>query len=152
MHTTRDELRTRSRFCVFNPKVRGCASMPVEPCRFYVRLTGVIVAVLFSASNAFAGASENCAAAAAYEYGQQDFSEALRLCRPLAEKGAKAQYALGFMYTNGEGVMEDHTEAALWYRRAANHAATPSSSASVLSIACLGFPTVPTSVLASRGR
>ena len=62
--------------------------MPVE-LRLSSRLSGV-VAVLLSASSAFAGASEDCAAAAAY--GQQDYAAALRLCRPLAEQGdPKAQ-------------------------------------------------------------
>jgi TPR repeat protein len=84
-------------------------------------LTGVVIAILLSTSSALAGASEDCAAAAVNVHGQQDYAKALRLCRPLAEQGdAKAQYALGFMYTNGEGVQEDHTEAALLYRQAAN--------------------------------
>ncbi len=30
-----------------------------------------------------------------------------------------AQYNLGFMYANGEGVPPDYAEAAKWYRRAA---------------------------------
>ena len=84
-------------------------------------LTGVVVAILRSTSSALAGASEDCAAVAVNVYGKQDYAKALRLCRPLAEQGdAKAQYTLGFMYTNGEGVQEDHTAAALWYRQAAN--------------------------------
>jgi TPR repeat protein len=93
--------------------------MPVE-LRLSSRLTlsGVIVAVLLSTSSAFAGTSEDCAAAAAY--GQQDYAAALRLCRPLAEQGdAKAQSALGFMYTNAEGVQQDYAESAKWYRKAA---------------------------------
>jgi hypothetical protein len=82
-------------------------------------LSGVIVAVLLSASNAFAGASEDCAAAAAD--GQQDYAATLRLCRPLAEQGdAKAQSRLGFMYLTGQGVAQSDTEAAKWYRRAAD--------------------------------
>ena len=81
-------------------------------------LSGVIVAVLLSASSAFAGASEDCAAGAAY--GQRDYAAALRLCRSLAEQGdAKAQSALGFMYTNGEGVQKDYAASAKWYRKAA---------------------------------
>jgi TPR repeat protein len=84
-------------------------------------LSGVIVAVLLSSGTAIAGTSEDCVAAAAYVYGQQDYTEALRLCRPLAEQGdAKAQSALGLMYTNGEGVQKDYAEAAKWYRKAAD--------------------------------
>ena len=93
--------------------------MPVE-LRLSSRLTltGVIVAFLLSASSAFAGASEDCTAAAAY--GQQDYVAALRLCRPLAEQGdAKAQSDLGFMYAKGQGVPQDDAEAVRWYRKAA---------------------------------
>ena len=40
--------------------------------------------------------------------------------RPCAEQGdAPAQYFLGRMYDNGEGVPEDYAEAARWYRLAA---------------------------------
>ena len=91
-------------------------------------LTAAIVALLLSASLAYGGASEDCAAAAGY--GKEDYSAALRLCRPLAEQGdAKAQSALGFMYTNGEGVQQDYTEAALWYRQAANQGLARAQSA-----------------------
>lgn len=39
----------------------------------------------------------------------------------LAEKGsANAQFNLGAMYDNGDGVTEDDAEAAKWYREAAN--------------------------------
>ena len=83
-------------------------------------LSGVIVAVLLSASSAFAGASEDCAAGAAYGQEEEDYAVALRLCRSLAEQGdAKAQSALGFMYTNGEGVQKDYAASAKWYRKAA---------------------------------
>ena len=82
-------------------------------------LTAAIAALLLSASLASGGAVEDCGAAAVY--GKEDYSVALRLCRPLAEQGdAKAEFALGFMYTNGEGVQQDYTEAALWYRQAAD--------------------------------
>lgn len=57
-------------------------------------------------------------ASAAYERG--DFATAFRLVKPLAEQGnAKAQYNLGVMYHNGEGVPQDYTEAMKWYQRAA---------------------------------
>jgi uncharacterized protein len=49
-----------------------------------------------------------------------DYGTALRLLRPLAEQGnAKAQYFLGFMYLNGQGVKLDYSEAAKWYWNAA---------------------------------
>ncbi len=45
---------------------------------------------------------------------------ALREWRPLAEQGnAKAQYNLGVMYDNGQGVPQDYAKAVEWYRKAA---------------------------------
>lgn len=54
----------------------------------------------------------------AYERG--DFATAMREWRPLAEQGyAAAQFNLGIMYDNGQGVPEHDAEAAKWYRLAA---------------------------------
>ena len=53
-------------------------------------------------------------------YKRGDYATALEEWRPLAEQGlARAQHDLGFMYDNGEGVAQDHSEAARWYRLAA---------------------------------
>ena len=55
---------------------------------------------------------------AAYQRG--DFATAMREWRPLAEAGnAVAQYNLGQMYANGEGVPKDDAEAVKWWRLAA---------------------------------
>ena len=55
---------------------------------------------------------------AAYE--SKDYATALKLWRPLAEQGdAQAQYNLGIMYDNGQGVPQDDAEAVKWYRKAA---------------------------------
>jgi hypothetical protein len=79
-------------------------------------MIGVFVAVLFSASSAFAGALEDAIAA----YDQKDYATALRLVRPLAEQGdPKAQGVLGDMYWRGEGVPQDYAEAVAWFRKAA---------------------------------
>ncbi len=49
-----------------------------------------------------------------------DYMTALRLWRPLAAQGyAYAQYNLGGMYREGQGVPQDYAEAAKWYRKAA---------------------------------
>jgi uncharacterized protein len=92
-------------------------------------LSAITVAVLLSArTTVIAGTSEDCAAAAAY--GQQDYYEAFRLCGSLAEQGdARAQSALGFMITNGEGVKVDYALSAKWYRKAAEQRYAPSQSA-----------------------
>lgn len=55
----------------------------------------------------------------AYAMGQYD--KALESLVPLAESSDHpyAQYYLGVMYANGQGVKQDFTEAARWYERAA---------------------------------
>ena len=53
-------------------------------------------------------------------YNQGDYETALTEWRPLAEEGnAEAQFNLGALYDEGEGVQEDYAEAAKWYRLAA---------------------------------
>lgn len=53
-------------------------------------------------------------------YQRRDYATALRLWRPLADKGdAKAQARLGFMYQVGSGVAQDDEEGMKWYRLAA---------------------------------
>ena len=54
----------------------------------------------------------------AFEAG--DYATALQEWRPLAEQGdADAQYFLGVMYKNGQGVPQDYAESVKWYRLAA---------------------------------
>ena len=53
-------------------------------------------------------------------YDRGVYATALREWRPLAEQGdAVAQYNLGLMYGNGQGVPQDYAEAVKWYRLAA---------------------------------
>ena len=55
---------------------------------------------------------------AAFQAG--DYATALQEWTPLAKAGdALAQNSLGFMYNNGNGVLQDYKEAAKWYRLAA---------------------------------
>ena len=55
---------------------------------------------------------------AAFQAG--DYATALQEWAPLAEAGlAQAQTSLGFMYNNGNGVLQDYKEAVKWYRLAA---------------------------------
>ena len=54
----------------------------------------------------------------AYERG--DYATALRQWRLLAEQGdASAQYNLGLLYTNGQGVPKDDVQARQWFEKAA---------------------------------
>ena len=56
-----------------------------------------------------------------YESVAIDDAEALKWFRMAAEQdNSKAQYAIGVMYYNGEGVTKDFAEAEKWYRKAAD--------------------------------
>lgn len=49
-----------------------------------------------------------------------DYATALREWRPRAVNGdANAQYGLGYMYRNGQGMPQDSSEAGRWYKKAA---------------------------------
>lgn len=77
----------------------------------------LLVVFVCAAGPAVAGPYED--GNAAYQKG--DHSTALRLWRPLAEQGdARAQFSLGFMYRNGQGVPQDDAAAMSWYRKAAD--------------------------------
>jgi TPR repeat protein len=53
-------------------------------------------------------------------YKKKDYATALREWRPLAAQGdADAQYNLGLIYDNGQGVTQDFAEALKWYRLSA---------------------------------
>ena len=49
-----------------------------------------------------------------------DYATALREWRPLAEQGdARAQFDLGLLYENGDGVPRDYAKAHEWYEKSA---------------------------------
>ena len=53
-------------------------------------------------------------------YKRQDYATALKIFSELANQGyADAQNNLGFMYENGQGVLQDDLKAIRWYRKAA---------------------------------
>ncbi len=57
-------------------------------------------------------------AAAAYDKG--NYAQTIKILKPLAVQGnANAQYFLGSMYENGQGVTQDYREAVKWYRQSA---------------------------------
>jgi uncharacterized protein len=85
---------------------------------FTGNILAVFVAATFVLGAASARAGELEDATAAYSRG--DYATALRLMRPLAEKGdVTAQNNLGVIYFKGEGVAKDLKEAEKWYRLAA---------------------------------
>jgi len=74
-----------------------------------------IAAIFIAVSVAIAGDYEDGVAAAK----RGDYETALQIFRPLADQGdAGAQYNLGVLYGNGQGVPQDHAEAVKWYRKA----------------------------------
>jgi len=78
---------------------------------------GLVVVALF-VGVVTAHAADFDAGFKAYQRG--DFATALRIFRQLAEQGdASAQYNLGFMYDNGQGVSQDYAESMRWYSKAA---------------------------------
>jgi TPR repeat protein len=71
---------------------------------------------IWGVSRAFAGPWEDGMVA----YNRGDYMPAIRLFRPLAEKGnAKAQHLLGVMYRKGEGVARNSVRSFVWFSRAA---------------------------------
>ena len=53
-------------------------------------------------------------------YQRGDYTAALREWQPLAKQGqAVAQYHIGLLYANGQGVSKDDAEARQWYEKAA---------------------------------
>lgn len=60
----------------------------------------------------------------------QDYRSAFIRLKPWAEKGNKdAQYAVGYMYYYGQGVVEDKKEAYVWIKCAANQGQEQASAA-----------------------
>jgi TPR repeat protein len=83
-----------------------------------VLAAGLAAVLLFSLPRiAAAGAFED----GADEYRRGNISAALKDWQPLAESGnAEAQFAVGSLYLNGQGVARDFTAAETWLRKAAD--------------------------------
>jgi TPR repeat protein len=80
------------------------------------RALTVVVAAVGLAGGAIAGPLDDGAAAVK----SGDYAAALAVYRPLAEQGNPvAQYSLGQMYFNGQGVTRNDAEALKWYSLAA---------------------------------
>ncbi len=95
-------------------------------------MKSILTALLLSISLIFSSGMTSSAqdfqkGAEAYQSG--DFATALKEWVPLAERGnAVAQYNLGLMYANGQGVVQDGKQAAKWYRKAAEQGLTEAPS------------------------
>lgn len=84
-------------------------------------LIGLFFAFGFSACSTSKGTVTGGATKSAETaYMSGDYTTALREWQPRAEKGdAEAQYGLGYMYRQGQGVPKDSKEAGKWYGKAA---------------------------------
>src|SRR5215204_6388306 len=84
-----------------------------------ILIGGAVMALVAASgviSKAFAGPWEDGMAA----YNRGDYVPAIRLFRPLAEKGnPKAQSVIGVMYRKGEGVARSSARAFMWFSLAA---------------------------------
>ena len=79
-------------------------------------ISAAVISVVMLATSAFAQDFQKGLEAAQ----SGDFATALQEWRPLAEQGhADAQFNLGIMYDNGDGVSQDYAEAVKWYQLAA---------------------------------
>jgi len=80
-------------------------------------IKGVLFALVFVFAAPVAGQDFDTGDEA---YQRGDYAAALHEWLPLAEQGhAQAQYHLGIMYLIGNGVSQNHAEAAKWYHKAA---------------------------------
>ena len=80
----------------------------------------LLLAILyFLATSSFAASNPFDDAIAAYE--RDDYVQAIKLFRQLAEQGHQwAQRRVGSMYAEGKGAPQDYQEAVKWYRLAAD--------------------------------
>lgn len=75
-----------------------------------------LLGLLAASASAIADDYEDGVAA----YGKSDYATAISRFTDAAEQGNdRAQYALGAMYHEGEGVPKNHEAAAYWYTKAA---------------------------------
>lgn len=81
---------------------------------------GLVAVFGLAAGEARADSPQNCSpGCAAYASGK--YEEAAAWYRKAAEQGdADAQYNLGNLYAQGQGVAQDDAQAVAWYRKAAN--------------------------------
>jgi TPR repeat protein len=85
-----------------------------------VRLAAASALLAISLPCAMAGSPEEDFRAGLSAFNGGDFSAALRLWRPLADRNdPRSQAGIGFMYHRGLGVKTDDVQAAFWLRKAA---------------------------------
>ena len=86
-----------------------------------MRISILVVTALMLTLTACSRNSDHKLDGAISALAKKDYAGALAIIQPLAKDGnAKAQYNLGKMYLDGTGVDRNATEAAKWYRLAAD--------------------------------
>mgnify|MGYP000843567632 CR=1 FL=1 len=81
-----------------------------------VLLFAALIIFISVITEVYAGQNEEIIAA----HKSGDYDKAFTLAKPLALQGdAQAQYALGVMYSSGQGVRQNDAEATKWYRKSA---------------------------------
>lgn len=89
------------------------------------RLAALVLAVSLITGPIASQAAGDPQALAAYQ--ANNYKEAMRLYKPLAEQGdPEAQYYVGRMYEKGQGVKKDYDEMVKWYRKSADAGYAPS--------------------------
>ena len=90
--------------------------MRTRRLREFSRLTAFVFSVVCLTTPAWADFK-----AGEKAYQRNDYATALREWQPLAKQGqAAAQYQLGLLYANGQGVPKDDVRARQWYEKAAS--------------------------------
>ena len=100
----------------------GSMSAAAWLCRLLRRLpaAAVLAALVIIAAPGYAPAQSALRRGEA-ALARQNYAAAVALLSPLAQAGNRdAQASLGYLYAIGRGVPLDETQAALWYRRAAD--------------------------------
>lgn len=110
----------------------------MRPIKLTTTLSIAITLLGILANPAHAGEIDK----AVNSYKAGNYKQALTQLQPLAHQGnATAQYYLGIMYANGQGVGNDHKVSAQWVKRAAKQGhAQAQYFLSVLYTAGLGVP------------
>lgn len=95
----------------------------MTPFRRLAGCTAALAALILAASCATTsdeGGEEEAFNRGVQAYAVGDYEAVLKEWGPLAESGhLRAQYNLGLMYDNGQGVEQDDAMAVYWYRKAA---------------------------------
>jgi TPR repeat protein len=116
--------RPRERLSVHYKRAcaRGLQGLGVPPQRQGIILSVKTIALFLLMFSPALGDIQTCRDA----YSKASYATAIKECFPPAKAGSpEAQFTLGYMYNNGEGVPKDAVQAVSWWRKAADQGAKP---------------------------